>query len=310
MNAHDDLSHQLCRSITTQQPTAVALKGARRRRQLRYFGLLVIPVVVAGGVASATGLVTLRSDQQTSATTLALRAEGLTRSLPACQRAPEGGGLLVEGRVPSEVLAALPAMNGQQTRALPSAVRTFLRQTPERTLRRSVLTADFGRAGRVLAFVSQGPGLASLTDPAACGAVRLRALNRLALGVDNQIARAARDVLASMADTKPGTQSLSLVRFTANGLEAGIAARELSPGRAVSAGVLGAGGGSSSVIYSGIAAPRVAEIVLEAGGGRRLATGPARDGLFAVRLPRGQRPLYLSQRARNGHLLFRQRLRR
>lgn len=302
MNAHDRLERQLEESV--RGASVVPARWWRRR-----VGLLLVPVVLAGGAAGATAALTTGGpDVEKDARSLELRALRETFASRACgpvDLVPRAR--FVEGLVPREVVAALPAM-GDPARPVPIGADAALARTGpgRRVVRSSFLLTRFPGGLRVAAGVTEGAAGSRLREPVACLGAREAVVTSLVTDAEDPARRRALGRLRDADDVRPGAQELSLWYWReGTGGSSGTSA-PLRAGRAVPTGILGSG----SSTYVGIARSGTTRIdVRSRRTGRRLRLIIPQTGLFAFRLPRRTGPVTLLQRGADGRVLARSGLR-
>ena len=304
MSGYRDLERQLLDSVRRRAATR-----ARRWRSHRMM-LALAPLALVGGVATAATQLHHGNGSEDKARQLAFQAVKDTRPAPACRMARLRDAPIVDDPPSREIVAALPGLETAPS-SVPSELLRFARhRAGGAVLGRTLRVIPTGGGRRLLVFVAHGQGPFTLVDPTRCLRARRARLADLRPDPSDPVRQAADRVLAGLRDTMPRAQMLTVnVIPPGRDLPSAGAGMPLDAGQPIPTGIVLSGDGA----YVGIAKPGATSIALRPARGndhsaprRRVAV---HHGLFAFSLPRHTGPMVLTQRAADGQVLGKQRLR-
>jgi hypothetical protein len=309
MSGYRDLERQLRESVRRR---AAARAFSPRRWRSHRMALALAPLALLGGVATAATQLGRGTGDEDNARSLAFQAVQDTRNVPACRMVGERDAPIVDDAPAREVLAALPELATAPARPVPAATLAFVRsRAGGAVLGRTVRLVAVGGGRHLLVFVARGQGPFTLTDPLACLRARRERLAKLRPDPSDPTRQAADRVLAANRDTMPGAETLWLLDMPpGNSAPAGAGAGvSIVRGEAVRSGLVFSGG----ALYSGIAKRGATNITLRPARHNQ-SHAPRRrvavhHGLFAFTLPRRTGPMIMTQRAADGQVLGKARLR-
>jgi hypothetical protein len=306
-DAFDELERRLRRAVRTSR------RGRAPRGWRRTAAVAIAAALVVTGAALAATRIGGGRNADTDGSELALRVVGDTARLPACAHlgGPARAPVLTEAAPLPAIVAALPALGRPASAVEQQRAQSLLSPGATGVLRQTLRTVAMPGGLRLLVYVEQGMGFVGLRDPAACARARRARMAQLARGRSEAVRRHALRRLAELRDTLAGLQTLWLFAETRGSGErhGGGAGVPVSPGAPVRPGLLfGGGTRDHASIYAGIARRRTARLLVRperraAARRIRMKTVPVRDGLWALRLPRGTGPVRLVEVASDGVVL-------
>jgi hypothetical protein len=269
MSEFDELERQLRESVRAV--------GARRRRGVpRVLPMVLVPIVLLGGAAGATGVL--------SGASVRSRAGDLEQELRAgvaidgpCRpgRLERLGGATFSDAAPlPEVVRAFPDLARPPARGVPGEVlaEAATLATGAIVLRRAVRVAEFPDGTRLLLVVTASNPWTSVVDPARCRERRLDALAARRSRTDPAIYERARKNLARALDTDQAAQTFTIAsgRRRPNGTGGGgSSSSPVQPGHPIRTA---RSWSSTTHAFSFVAAPRAVTVTV-----RRVRPGsPAR----------------------------------